>query len=142
MSGKQASNFTTAVAERTAQFEVHRPGSVVAATLLLIAVCVAIIASRQRLDSEILNLLPRESAAVKALKVFNAEFSQGRELVFALSGEAAAVAEFEEPFVEALRAAPWVERVFAGSPMESPEEIAALQSIIPQLLLNLEDEPF
>ena len=125
-----------------ARLIVHRPQILAALACALIAACVAVVATRPRLDSEVLNLLPQRSEAVQALKVFNTEFRQGRELVFALHGEAAAVAEFEEHFVDTLRREPWVTRVFTGSPMESREELAALQILVPQLLLNLEDAPF
>lgn len=127
---------------RLAWLIVHRPRVLAVSALLLIAVCVAVVATRPRLDSEVLNLLPQHSESVQALKIFNTEFRQGRELVFALHGEANAVAEFEDYFVEKLRREPWVTRVFTGSPMESREELAALQMLVPQLLLNLEDAAF
>lgn len=130
------------MADRMAYLIVRRPMVVIGATLLLLAACIWVVASKPRLDSEVLNLLPQDSEAIQGLKVLNGEFRQGRELVFALHGDADAVIDFEEYFIEQLRAEPWVQRVFAGSPMESPEEIAALQSIIPQMLLNLDDEAF
>ncbi len=121
---------------------VHRPKWVIGATVLLLAICAWIMASKPRLDSEVLNLLPQESEAVQGLKTVNSDFRQGRELIFALHGDADAIIDFEEYFIEQLRAEPWVQRVFAGSPMESPDEIAALQTIVPQLLLNLDAEAF
>lgn len=130
------------MADRMAYLVVRRPMVVISTTLILLAACIWVVVSKPRLDSEVLNLLPQDSEAVQGLKVLNSEFRQGRELVFALHGDADAVLDFEEYFLEQLRAEPWVQRVFAGSPMESPEEIAALQSIIPQMLLNLEDEAF
>ena len=63
--------------------------------------------SKPRLDSEVLNLLPQESEAVQGLKTVNSDFRQGRELVFALQGEADVVLDFEEFFIEQLRAEPW-----------------------------------
>ncbi|MHA3770814.1 MMPL family transporter [Verrucomicrobiota bacterium sgz303538] len=142
MSQHSNSQLFARLADRLAYLVVQRPKTVIAATLLFLGACVWILASQSRLDSEVLNLLPQNSEAIQALKVVNSEFRQGRELVFALHGTPDEIADFEDHFVEQLRAEPWVERVFAGSPMESPEEIAALQAIIPQLLLNLDDEAF
>jgi predicted RND superfamily exporter protein len=130
------------LADRVAFLVVQRPKTLIALTLLLVGVCFWILTAHQRFDSEVLNLLPKGSPEVQGLKVFNADFRQGRELIFALKGDANVVAEFEDEFVESLRKEPWVQRVFAGSPMESPDEIAALQTLVPQLLLNLPDEHF
>lgn len=130
------------LADRVAYLVVQRPKTLVAVTLLVVGLCFWILSAHQRFDSEVLNLLPKGSPEVQGLKVFNADFRQGRELIFALKGDANVVADFEEEFVECLRREPWVQRVFAGSPMESPEDIAALQTLIPQLLLNLPDEYF
>jgi len=129
-------------AQHIARTVIHRPALVMLAALCLLAACVGVISSKPRLDSEVLNLLPQDSPAIQALKVFNTEFRQGRELIFALQGPAEANEEVQEAFVEKLRAQPWVERVFAGSPMESPEELAMLHALLPQLLLNLDDEAF
>lgn len=130
------------LADRVAYLVVQRPKTLVAVTLIVVGLCFWILSSHQRFDSEVLNLLPKGSPEVQGLKVFNADFRQGRELIFALKGDPNVVADFEEDFVEQLRKEPWVQRVFAGSPMESPEDIAALQGLVPQLLLNLPDEYF
>lgn len=130
------------LSDRIAYVVVQWPKSLIAATLLLIGVSYWIIAAHQRFDSEVLNLLPQGSPEVQGLKVFNSDFRQGRELIFALKGDPDAITDFEEGFVAALRKEPWVTRVFAGSPMESPDEIAALQNLVPELLLNLPDDRF
>jgi predicted RND superfamily exporter protein len=130
------------LADRVAYLVVQRPKTLVAATLLVIGLSFWILSAHQRFDSEVLNLLPKGSPEVQGLKIFNADFRQGRELIFALKGDANVVADFEDEFVESLRKEPWVQRIFAGSPMESPDEIAALQTLVPQLLLNLPDEYF
>ena len=130
------------LADRIAHLVVQRPKTLVAATLLLVGICVWIVSAHQRFDSEVLNLLPKGSPEVQGLKVVNSEFREGSQLIFALRGEPAVIAEFQDQFVEALRAEPWVTRVLAGSPLESPQEIAALQNFVPQLLLNLPDEQF
>ncbi len=130
------------LADRVAYLVVQRPKTLIAVTLLVIGLSFWILSAHQRFDSEVLNLLPKGSPEVQGLKIFNADFRQGRELIFALKGDPNVVADFEDEFVEGLRKEPWVQRVFAGSPMESPDEIAALQTLVPQLLLNLPDEHF
>lgn len=127
---------------RIARIVVHHRPWAAALLVLLLAGAAALISSRQRLDSDILNLLPQRAPAIASLKTLSSQFRQGRELIFALHGEPDAVAAHEEAFLAALRAQPWVRRVYAGSPMESPEEIAALQGLLPSLLLNLNDAPF
>jgi predicted exporter len=130
------------LAEIIAFLVVRRPFAVIAVTVAILGACAWLLTSSQRLDSEVLNLLPAGSEGVQALKVFKSEFRQGRELVFALHGAPDAVADFEEFFIGKLRAEPWVERVFTGPPMESPEELQTLQRLIPQLLLNLDETSF
>ena len=128
--------------ERLAHLVVHRSRIIILAALVLLGGCLWLVSSKQRLDSEILNLFPQNTETVRGLKVFNAEFRQGRELLLMLDGSPEAIAEVEEDFLQRLRAQPWVERVFAGSPMEDPEELRALQAIVPQLLLNLDPAAF
>ena len=48
--------------------------------------------ARLRLDVEVLNLLPEQSDAVRSLRTLNSEFTQARELTFALHGEREVVA--------------------------------------------------
>ena len=129
-------------AEWVAHLVVRRPKTLIAVTVLIVGASTWIMSAHQRFDSEVLNLLPKGSPEVQGLKVFNADFRQGTELIFALKGDPEVLADFEEEFVQALQAEPWVRRVFAASPMESPDEIAALQNLVPQLLLNLPDENF
>ena len=128
--------------ERLAHLVVHRSRIIILAALILLGGCLWLVSSKQRLDSEILNLFPQNTETVRGLKVFNSEFRQGRELLLMLDGSPEAIAEVEEDFLQRLRAQPWAERVFAGSPIEDPGEIAALQAIVPQLLLNLDPAAF
>jgi len=121
---------------------VHRPKSLMAIAGVVVLTCVWIVRSQQRFDSEVLSLLPAHLESVQALKELNNNFSQARELTFALEGDSAVVADFEEHFLERLRTEPWVVRVFTGSPVESPEGIEVLQQLIPRLLLNLDVESF
>jgi len=98
-----------------------------------------------RLDTEVLNLLPRGFDSVEGLKTYNSEFAQTRELTFALLCQPEDVDKLEEfapRFVEKLRAQPWCVRVLAGSPMETPDGVRDLQRIALPLLLNLEPEDF
>ncbi|RYD64431.1 MAG: hypothetical protein EOP84_32740, partial [Verrucomicrobiaceae bacterium] len=102
MSQAPYSQFFARLATRMAYLVVHRPRWVIGATVLLLAACIWVLASKPRLDSEVLNLLPQGSEAVQGLKVVNSDFRQGRELVFALDGEADAILDFEEFFIEQL----------------------------------------
>ena len=128
--------------ETLAHWIVHRRWWVLGAVVVMLAAGVAVVASRQNFDSEVLNLLPGDTPAVDALKVVNSEFTQARELTFAIRGEPEAVAGFGKYFVEELKKEPWVVRVMAGSPMEEPDAIASLQPVVPALLLNLEGPAF
>src|SRR5437764_5485541 len=105
----------------------------------------AILAAKLRLDTEVLNLLPRGFPSVEGLKTYNSEFAQTRELTFALlcqPDDIDRLDEFAPKFAEKLRAQPWSVRVLAGSPMETPEGIRDLQRIALPLLLNLEPTEF
>ncbi len=115
------------------------------AVALLTAACVAILVTQLRLDTEVLNLLPRGFPSVEGLKAYNTDFAQTRELTFALLSQPDDVDRLEEfapKFAEKLRAQPWCVRVLAGSPLETPEGIHDLQRIALPLLLNLEPAEF
>lgn len=115
------------------------------AAALLAAACIAILVTRIRLDSEVLNLLPGNFESVQGLKVYNRDFAQNRELTFALvsqPGDTDKLEEFAPRFAEKLREQPWCARVLAGSPMETPEGIHDLQAIALPLLLNLAPAAF
>src|SRR5256714_14135319 len=91
---------------------------------LLAAGSITILVAFLRLDTEVLNLLPRGFDSVEGLKTYNSEFAQTRELTFALlcqPEDADKLEEFAPKFVEKLRAQPWCVRVLAGSPMETPD---------------------
>jgi len=115
------------------------------AVVLIAITSVGILVAFLRLDTEVLNLLPRGFDSVEGLKVYNSEFAQTRELTFALlcqSEDVDKLEEFAPKFVEKLRAQPWCVRVLAGSPMETPDGVHDLQRIALPLLLNLEPEDF
>ena len=50
---------------------------------VLILVCIAILFTSLRLDSEIFNVLPGKFASVQGLKTYDHDFEQTRELTFA-----------------------------------------------------------
>jgi len=128
-----------------ARLVTERRGLMWATVIAIAAGCLAILVTRLRLDTEILNLLPRGFPSVEGLKIYNNEFEQTRELTFALLCQPEDIDKLEEfapKFVERLRSQPWCVRVLAGSPLETPQGIADLQHIALPLLLNLDPDEF
>src|SRR5258705_13185270 len=112
---------------------------------VLIIVCLAILFTSLRLDSEIFNVLPGRFPSVQGLKIYDHDFEQTRELTFALVSDPQDVDKLEEfapVFAERLRQQAWCTRVLAGSPMSTADGIRDLQSIAVPLLLNLEPNAF
>lgn len=112
---------------------------------MLSVVCLAILITSLRLDSEIFNVLPGKFSSVQGLKIYDHDFEQTRELTFAVVCDPRDIDNLEEfapVFAERLRRQPWAERVLAGSPMATPEGIRDLQTIAVPLLLNLERSAF
>ena len=131
--------------EKVAFLVTERRGLMWSAVVLIAVSSVGILVAFLRLDTEVLNLLPRGFDSVEGLKIYNSEFAQTRELTFALLCQPEDVDKLEEfapKFVEKLRAQPWCVRVLAGSPMETPDGVRDLQRIALPLLLNLEPEDF
>ena len=123
----------------------QRRAAVWSAVALIAAASAYVLVTRMKLDSEVLNLLPSGFESVEGLKVYNRDFSQVRELTFALVCQPADVDKLEEfapQFAQKLREQPWCTRVLAGAPIETPEGIHDLQSIAIPLLLNLEPAAF
>ncbi len=113
--------------------------------VVLAGLSLAVLVTRMKLDTEVLNLLPRGFESVEGLKVYNRDFAQVRELTFALVSkpeDADRLEEFAPQFAEALRAQPWCARVLAGSPLETPDGVHDLQTIAVPLLLNLDETAF
>src|SRR6185312_5839838 len=113
--------------------------------VVLIIVCLAILVTSLRLDSEIFNVLPGRFPSVQGLKIYDHEFEQTRELTFALVCDPQDIDKLEEfapVFAERLRQQAWCARVLAGSPMTTADGIHDLQSIAVPLLLNLEPNAF
>src|SRR6478672_4896981 len=131
--------------EKVAFFVTERRGLMWSVVALIVVASLSILIAFLRLDTEVLNLLPRGFDSVEGLKTYNSEFAQTRELTFALLCQPEDVDKLEEfapKFVERLRAQPWCVRVLAGSPMETPDGVRDLQRIALPLLLNLEPEDF
>ena len=123
----------------------QRRALVWSSVVILTTVCVAILITSLRLDSEIFNVLPGRFSSVQGLKIYDHDFEQTRELTFALVSDPKDVDRLEEfapVFAERLRQQPWCARVLAGSPMTTAEGIRDLQSIAVPLLLNLEPRAF
>src|SRR4029453_13971127 len=112
---------------------------------VLIILCLTILFTSLRLDSEIFNVLPGKFPSVQGLKIYDHDFEQTRELTFALvcdPQDADKLEEFAPVFAERLRGQSWCARVLAGSPMTTADGIRDLQSIAVPLLLNLEPSAF
>lgn len=131
--------------DQVAHLVTERRGLMWTIVALVFGVSLFILVTRLRLDTEVLNLLPRGFSTVEALKTYNRDFAQTRELTFALlcqPDDVDRLEEFAPHFAEKLRAQPWCVRVLSGSPMETPDGVADLQRMALPLLLNLEPADF
>ena len=128
-----------------AHFVTHRRPVVFAAVGLLLAASLLVIFFGLRFNSDILDLLPKDFDSVQALKTTDREFTNARQIIFALSlrpedGDLDAVTA---RFCDQLRKEPWVVRVTSSPPVESADGIADLQShLAVPLLLNLDPPAF
>src|SRR2546423_1196020 len=123
----------------------QRRGLVWCGVAALIIVCIAILLTSLRLDSEIFNVLPGRFLSVQGLKIYDHDFEQTRELTFALFCDPQDIDKLEEfapVFAERLHQQPWCARMLAGSPMTTADGIRDLQWIAVPLLLNLEPATF
>lgn len=123
----------------------QRRGRVWSWVALIAGASILVLITCMKLDTEVLNLLPRGFESVEGLKVYNRDFAQVRELTFALlcqPEDADRLEEFAPQFAESLRQQPWCTRILAGTPIETPEGVRDLQSIAVPLLLNLEPAAF
>jgi len=92
--------------EKVAFLVTERRGLMWSAVVLIAISSVGILVAFLRLDTEVLNLLPRGFDSVEGLKIYNSEFAQTRELTFALLCQPEDVDKLEEfapKFVEKLR---------------------------------------
>ena len=133
------------ISDFIAQSITHRRALVWSGVTMLTAVCIAILVTSLRLDSEVFNVLPGRFPSVQGLKIYDHDFEQTRQLTFALvcqPNDVDQLDDFAPVFAERLRQQPWCERVLSGSPMATPEGIRDLQSMAVPLLLNLEPKVF
>lgn len=129
---------------RLAQLSVRHPRLTLAAVAVFVVACVAVIALKGKIDTDVLNLLPQRFESVRALKVYDREFNQAREITFALWDESkeADLDAYTDYFGEALRKEPWVVRVLDRSPMDSPEGTRELQKLVVPLLMDQDAQAF
>src|SRR5256714_14447105 len=123
----------------------QRRGQVWLGVFALVAICLGVLVSGMKLDTDVTNMLPGGFASVEGLKIYDRDSEQPRELTCALRCQPQDVDkldEFAPIFAENLRKQTWCERVLVGSPMETPDGIRDLQSIAIPLLLNLEPSAF
>lgn len=123
----------------------HRRRAVFLTVTALVLACLAVVIFALRFDSDILDLLPRSFDSVQTLKISDREFTNARQLTFAVWDEAHAtdLEDVTGRFTEALRAEPWAVRVTADTPVESPDGVQDLQRYIAlPLLLNLDPAAF
>jgi predicted RND superfamily exporter protein len=123
---------------RFAHYSVRHPRLTLLAVALFVVVCLAVIVTRGRIDTDVLNLLPQRFESVRALKIYDREFNQAREITFALWDESAEadLNGYAEYFGDALRQEPWVVRVLDRSPMDLPEGAREIQKLAVPLLLD------
>ncbi len=121
----------------------RHPRWLAASGVCVVLACVAVLATHQSFDSDILNILPADRPAVQGLKVINSRFEQTRELTFVVQSNSAETTEdFHADLVARLRKAPWAVRILDGPPVESETGLADLQSLMLPLLLNLPPDDF
>ena len=126
-----------------AHFVTHRRPVVFTAVGLLTVASLLVIIFGLRFNSDILDLLPKNFDSVQAFKTTDREFTNARQITFAISSSNADVEEITTRFCDGLRKQPWVVRVTSSAPVESPDGIADLQShLAVPLLLNLEPPAF
>ena len=133
------------ISRRLASFIAHRPRALVAILLAVAAAALFICITRTNLDTEVLDLLPRNFESVAGLKEFNSDFSQARTLVFAFvaePGHADDLEPFRQHFMAELKKQPWIVRTMDSLPMESESGINEIQQLLPVLLLNLPPDQF
>jgi predicted RND superfamily exporter protein len=127
-----------------AQQVIRRPAFVFAASTLFVVGCLLIAVFGCRFDSEILNMLPGGFESVQTLKLYNENFTDSKQLTFALVDEdhSSDLDGFRDHFAEEIKKEPWALRVMARSPMDSANGLDELKSIALPLLLNIEPQNF
>src|SRR5258708_31277883 len=93
---------------------------------VLTIVCITILLTSLRLDSEIFNVLPGKFPSVQGLKISDHDFEQTRELTFVLVGDPYDLYKLEDfalAFAGSVRGQACIARVFACSPFTTPDGI-------------------
>ncbi|PYL16678.1 MAG: hypothetical protein DMF46_02265, partial [Verrucomicrobia bacterium] len=72
------------ISDFIARVVTQRRGLVWCGVAALATVCIAILVTRIRLDSDVLNILPAKFTSIAGLKIYDRDFEQTRELTFAL----------------------------------------------------------
>lgn len=129
---------------RLAYFVTHHRRSIYVGLAVAVLACFVLLACCLHLDSEVLNLLPGKFDSVQALKTYNRDFSQNRELTFAIydPDHSAALDDFTDHFSSMLKKEPWVLRVMDRSPMENQNGMDEVQTLALPLLFNLPADKF
>ena len=128
-----------------AHFVTHRRGVVFSVVALVVLASLLVIVFGLKFNSDILDLLPKNFDSVQAFKTTDREFTNARQITFALTldPQAGDLEAITASFCDALRRQPWVVRVTSGPPVESADGIADLQShLAVPLLLNLDPPAF
>jgi predicted RND superfamily exporter protein len=128
-----------------AHFVTHKRPAVFITVGVVTLACLLVIVFGLRFNSDILDLLPKDFDSVQAFKTVDREFTNARQITFALSLQStdADLDEITNRFCDGLRKQPWVVRVTSSAPVESADGIADLQRhLAVPLLLNLEPAAF
>src|SRR5580700_385834 len=113
-----------------AHFVTHRRPVVFTVVALLIAASLLVIIFGLRFNSDILDLLPKNFDSVQAFKTTDREFTNARQIIFAVSldSQDADLDQITSRFCDQLHKQPWVVRVTSSPPIESADGIADMQS--------------
>ncbi len=132
------------LAHALAHLITERPRILFWAVGALLVVSALVIVFHVHFASDVLDMLPKKFDSVQIFKVFDRQFSQARELTFALYDEKkeSDLDGFTEHFGEELRKEPWVVRVMDRTPIETPSGMKDVQTISVPLLLNLPSAEF
>ncbi len=127
-----------------AHFVTQRRRLIGAVVAVLVVASLLVVVVRGRLASDVLDLLPQGFDSVQTYKVYDREFSQGRQLMFAIVDETGAVdlEEFAAHFGGMLEQEPGIVRVMDHSLADSDESAHEAQSIAAPMLMNLEPADF
>lgn len=128
-----------------AHFVTHRRPLVFTLVALMVAACLLVMIFALRFNSDILDMLPEKFDSVRSLKITDREFTNARQLIFAIQDSSGSLDldEITARFAAEAKKEPWAVRVTYTTPLDSPDGIADLQKYIAlPLLLNLPETDF